>query len=95
MQIDDTLINYLENLSYLTLDDKERARLSSDLQNILKNMESLSELDTSGVNELSHPFDNVNNFRKDEVKQGFDRSLILRNAKVKNDEMFIVPKTVE
>ena len=48
-----------------------------------------------GVVERSHPFDNVNDFRDDEVRPSFDRALILQNAPFRNDEMIIAPKTVE
>jgi len=95
MQIDGKLISYLEDLSCLTLSDGEKNRLTGDLQKILDYMARLGELDTSGVNERSHPFDDVNAFRDDEACPSFDRELILKNAPIKNDEMIIAPKTVE
>ena len=95
MQIDDKLISYLEDLSCLTLSDGEKNRLTADLQKILEYMARLGELDTAGITERSHPFDNVNVFRDDIEMPSFDRELILKNAPVKNDEFFIAPKTVE
>jgi len=95
MQIDEKLIAYLEELSYLTLSDAEKKRLAGDLEGILSKMAQLSELDVEGVPERSHPFDNVNAFRSDEVKPSLGRELILKNAPVKNSEVFIAPKTVE
>jgi aspartyl/glutamyl-tRNA(Asn/Gln) amidotransferase C subunit len=95
MQIDDKLLAYLEDLSCLTLSADEKIRLTHDLQEILDYMARLGELNTDGVVERSHPFDNVNVFRDDEVCPSFDRALILRNAPVKNDQMIIAPKTVE
>jgi len=95
MQIDDKLIDYLEELSYLMLSDGEKVRLTADLRKILNYMERLGELDTDGVPERSHPFDNVNAFRDDEIGVSFDRELILKNAPDRNGEMFIAPKTVE
>ena len=95
MQIDNGLIAYLEDLSCLTLSEGEKSRLTGDLQKILDYMARLGELDTTGVNERSHPFDNINCFREDDVRHSFDRGLILKNAPVKNEEMIIAPKTVE
>jgi aspartyl/glutamyl-tRNA(Asn/Gln) amidotransferase C subunit len=95
MLIDDTLISYLEDLSCLTLSDAEKSRLAGDLKDILSGMERLSGLNTEGVPERSHPFDNVNAFRDDEAGSSFDRGLILKNAPDKNDAAFIAPKTVE
>ena len=95
MQIDDNLISYLEDLSCLTLSDEEKQRLTGDLGDIISGMAKLSELDTSGVSERSHPFDNVNAFREDETAPSVERELIMKNAPNRNDEMFIAPKTVE
>jgi len=95
VQIDDKLIAYLEDLSCLTLSADERTRLTGDLQKILDYMARLGELDTKGVNERSHPFDDVNAFRDDEARPSFERSLILKNAPVRNDEFILAPKTVE
>jgi aspartyl/glutamyl-tRNA(Asn/Gln) amidotransferase C subunit len=95
MHIDDTLISYLEDLSCLTLSADEKSRLTGDLQEIVDYMARLGELNTDGVTERSHPFDNVNVFRDDEARPSADRELILKNAPNRNDEMIIAPRTVE
>jgi aspartyl/glutamyl-tRNA(Asn/Gln) amidotransferase C subunit len=95
MQIDDKLLAYLEDLSCLTLSADEKTKLTHDLQEILDYMARLGELNTDGVVERSHPFDNVNDFRDDVARPSFDRALILQNAPVRNDQMIIAPKTVE
>ena len=95
MQIDNQLISYLEELSCFKLSDNEKDILTADLQNIINGIEKIKELNTDGVNERVHSFDNVNVFRDDEVLPSFDRELILKNAPVRNDEFFIAPKTVE
>jgi len=95
MQIDNELIEYLEDLSCLALSNDEKTSLTGDLQKILDYMARLSEIDTNGVSERSHPFDNVNAFRNDEVRASFERELILQNAPLKNDEFMLAPKTVE
>ena len=95
MKINETLIAYLEDLAYLTLSDDEKNRLKADLSEILNGMARLDELDTCGVPERSHPFDNVNAFRDDEARASYERELILKNAPERNEEMFIVPKTFD
>ena len=95
MKIDEKLIDYLEDLSCLSLPAEEKHQLSGDISKILSYMERLEELDTDGVIERSHPFDNVNAFREDEVCPSLRRELILKNAPHRNDEMLIAPKTVE
>ena len=95
MCIDNKLISYLEDLSCLTLGEDEKVQIAIDLDKILNYMARLSELDTDGVVERSHPFDNVNAFREDTVTGSFDRELILKNAPQKNAETFIAPRTIE
>ena len=95
MEIDSKLIAYLEDLSCLSLIDSEKNRLAEDLKEILDGMTCLEDLDTEGVAERSHPFDNTNAFREDVVQASFPRELILKNAPSRNDVMFIAPKTVE
>jgi len=93
MLIDDKLISYLEELSNLSLSAEEKKRL--DLQKVIGGFTQFDELNTDGVPECVHPFDNVNIFRDDIVLPSFDRALILANAPVRNEEYFIAPKTVE
>ena len=95
MQIDEKLISYLEDLSCLTLSDEEKQRLTGELEKILNGIARLGEQNTENVPERSHPFDNVNAFRNDEIQASFDRTFILRNAPNRNDLMFIAPKTVD
>ena len=94
IRIDEGLISYLEDLSYLTLTAEEKDRLMGDLEEILGGMARLSEFDAENVPECSHPFDNTNAFREDVPQASLDRELILKNAPDRGEDMFIVPKTV-
>ena len=95
MQVDDKLISYLEELSYISLSNEERGSIITSVQKVIDNISKLKSLDTEGVTQLTHPIDNVNVFRDDVVEESMDRSLLLQNARQKNEEMFIAPKAVE
>ena len=95
MQIDDKLIDYLEDLSYFTLSDKEKELLKDKLQNTFNDIELIKNLTTGDIPEYSHNDGKFNVFRNDEVCPSYDRELILKNAPFKNEEMFIAPKTLE
>ncbi|MDF2686162.1 MAG: aspartyl/glutamyl-tRNA(Asn/Gln) amidotransferase subunit [Clostridia bacterium] len=95
MIINDELITYLEDLSRLRLTEREKEKAKIDLSKILSYIDKLNELDTKGVEAISHPFPFTNNFREDIVKDSFDRALILSNAPAQKDGYFKVPKTVE
>ena len=95
MKIDNALVTYLEELTYLAFSENEKVGLASDLEKILSHLQIISTLDTDGVPECVSPIDKINVFREDAVKPSFDRELILKNAPESNDEMIIAPKTVE
>ncbi len=93
--IDDDLIKYLEELSRLSLTPEEEERAKEDLTKILGYIDMLNEIDTTDVEDMSHPFPYTNNFRDDEVRPSTDRELILKNAPQQKDGCFKVPTTVE
>lgn len=95
MVIDDKLIGYIEDLSRLRLTEEQKVKSAEELTKILAYIEKLNELDTTGVEAISHPFPFTNNFREDQVKPSLDRELVIKNAPVKKDGCFEVPKTFE
>jgi len=95
MKIDDKMISYLEESSRLEFSDKEKSCLADELEKIMNGINKLSELNTEGVAECCHVFDNKNVFREDTIQPSFDRELILQNAPARNEEFFIAPKTVD
>lgn len=95
MKITDELIEYIGDLSRLELSDEEKEARKKDLTDILDYMDKLSELDTEGVAEMSHPFNEVNRFREDVVTNEDRREDMLANAPEKKGDFFKVFKTVE
>lgn len=95
MKIDDKTIEYVAALAKLTLSGEERERAKQDMEDILACMETMNELDTDGIEPVSHPFPRANVFREDVVTNGADRERLLANAAVIKGGCFAVPKTVE
>lgn len=87
-------VEYIAELAKLKFKDDELENFTSQLNQILEYIEKLDELDTENVEPLSHPIENVNNFRKDEVKPSVKRGDALENAPDKNEEFFKVPKVI-
>lgn len=94
-RITDETIEYVAILSKLELSDKEKEQAKKDMTDILNYMDKLNELDTEGVEPLSHTFSVHNVFREDIVGNTDEREKILANAPAKKDGSFQVPKTVE
>ncbi|BBF45425.1 aspartyl-tRNA(Asn) amidotransferase subunit C [Lachnospiraceae bacterium KM106-2] len=95
MKITDETIKYVSALAKLELTKEEAANAKKDLESILNYMDIMNELDTSGVEPMSHAFPLINVFREDEVQNEADRENLLKNAPVQKDGCFVVPKTVE
>ena len=94
-RISDETIEYVGSLAKLELSDDEKEQAKSDISRMLDYIDKLNELDTSGVEPLSHVFPVNNVFREDVVTNGDEREQILKNAPAMKDGSFKVPKTVE
>jgi aspartyl-tRNA(Asn)/glutamyl-tRNA(Gln) amidotransferase subunit C len=95
MQIDKNLILKLETLARLELSDAERDKLQGSLNDILKMVEKLDELDTEGVAPLVYINEDVNVLRDDVVKNELTRPDALKNAPAQNGTFFKVPKVID
>jgi aspartyl-tRNA(Asn)/glutamyl-tRNA(Gln) amidotransferase subunit C len=95
MQITDELIDYLCVLSRLKLTGEEREGRKKDLGDILQYMEKLNELDTDGVREMTHPFEEFNYFREDMITNGDDRENLMTIAPERKGDYFKVKKAVD
>jgi len=88
-------VEYIARLARLEFSDAEKVTLSVELSQILQYMEKLNELDTEGVEPLSHPTELVNIMRPDEIKPSFTPEEALKNAPAKQDGFFKVPKVIK
>jgi aspartyl-tRNA(Asn)/glutamyl-tRNA(Gln) amidotransferase subunit C len=96
MVIDNKLISKLENLARLELGTEEREKISHDLNEILKMVEKLNDLDTDGVDPLIYVNEAVENkWREDEIESKITREDALKNAPDQNGVYFKVPKVIK
>ena len=93
--INDETMEYVGILAKLELSQEQKEQAKKDMARMLDYIDMLNELDTSGVEPMSHVFPVNNVFREDEVTNGDEREAILENAPAKKDGSFMVPKTVE
>lgn len=93
--ISDETIEYVGILAKLELSDEEKEQEKKDMANMLDYIDTLNELDTSGVEPMSHVFPVNNVFREDVVTNGDDREEILANAPEAKEGAFVVPKTFD
>lgn len=94
-QITDETIEYVGILAKLELSDEEKQQARKDMGNMLDYIDQLNELDTTGVEPMSHVFPAENVFREDVVTNGDESLQILQNAPEEKDNMFVVPRTFD
>ncbi len=93
--ISDETIEYVGILAKLELSGEEKEAAKKDMGRMLDYIDKLNELDTSGVEPMSHVFPVQNVFREDIVTNGDESEKTLRNAPGVKDNMFVVPKTFD
>ncbi|MBS4961169.1 MAG: Asp-tRNA(Asn)/Glu-tRNA(Gln) amidotransferase subunit GatC [Clostridiales bacterium] len=95
MVITDDMIEYIAKLAKLRLEENEKESAKEELGKIIDYMDVLNQVDTEGIEAMSHAFPVKNVFREDVVKDSTDRDIITSNAPNKKDGCFKVPMTVE
>jgi aspartyl-tRNA(Asn)/glutamyl-tRNA(Gln) amidotransferase subunit C len=87
-------VEHIAELARLKFKDEELESFTDQLNEILAYMEQLNELDTENVEPLSHPVEENNVFREDEVKPSIDREDALKNAPQRDEQFSKVPKVI-
>lgn len=95
MKINKSDIDHLASLSALNLSEEEEEEYAKDLEEILSFVDKINSLDTNNITESTVALDSVNVFRKDEVKESFDRELLMQNAPSSNGIAYQLPPILE
>ena len=89
MEID---LQHVVNLARIDLSPEEETRIRPQMQEILKYVDKLNELDVEGIEPTAHAVPLTNVMRKDEVLPSLPRDDALRNAPRRANGLFVVPK---
>ena len=95
MDIDDALIDKLALLARLRFQGDEKDAIKSDLGKMIRFIDKLNELDTSGIEPLIYLNDNTASLRRDTIAGMCSQEEGLKNAPVHNEEFFKVPKVID
>jgi aspartyl-tRNA(Asn)/glutamyl-tRNA(Gln) amidotransferase subunit C len=98
VKITEKEVRYVAGLANLTLSDPEIAKLQSDLDGILGHMDSLNEVDTTGVEPMSQVLFEAGEtatLRPDQPVTPLDNKTALANAPQPGAGYFKVPKVIE
>lgn len=95
MEINCETIKHLAELSNFSLSEAETERLGGDLENIIKYISQLDELNTDNVEPTYQVFEMENVWREDEIlEQDATREELLALTRETEDRQIKVPKVL-
>lgn len=95
MSVDAQTVRRVAHLARIAVADDEVAALQGELNAILAFVEQLGEVDVGGVEPMTSVMPMVMKMRADVVTDGEMADAIIRNAPVREDHFFLVPKVIE
>ena len=95
MIIDDETLDKIAKLANIKIKDSERETLKTDMTAILSWIDKLKEVDTSGIEPITHMTKETNQVRADENKRNISVEEALKNAQKSTENYFVVPKVIK
>ena len=95
MSVDTAIVRHIARLARLKMSDAEVGAMVPELNNILRWVEQLGEVDTDGVEPLTAVIDQKLRLRDDVINDGEVRDEVLLNAPDAQHGFFAVPKVIE
>ena len=88
-------VEYIAELSRLSLSEAEALAMERDLERILDYVASLQEVDTEGVEPTAHAIALETPLRSDRAAVAMDPELALANAPERSGTAFAVPRVID
>jgi len=88
-------VRHIAKLARLKLNDKEIGYFAGQLSKIIDYIDQLKEVDVSNIEPTNHALLIQNVFRKDIVEPSLRQDDVLKNAPLKEEGFFKVPRIIE
>lgn len=95
MAITKDKVKYIANLARIKLNQKEEEKLSKQLEDIIRFVDKLKEVDVSSIEPTSHILPISNVFREDKLSESLPLKEVLKNAPQSKEDFFVVPKVID
>lgn len=95
MTIKKDIVRHIANLCRIKLTPKEERKLSKQLEEIIRFIDKLKEVDISSVSPTSHILSLSNVWREDKLSESLSIEEVLKNAPQSEENFFVVPKIIE
>ncbi len=95
MSISRADVEKVAHLARIAITEDSIAPTTERLANVLAMVDQLQAINTTGIEPLAHPLDTVQRLRADVVTETNQRELLMKNAPVAQDSLFLVPRVIE
>jgi len=85
-------VEHVAKLARLELTEEEKTKFTTQLGDVLKYVDQMNEVDTTGVEPMAHAIDFVNVMRDDNVNYEQSKEELMKNAPSEENGFFKVPK---
>jgi len=93
--MDKKTVTTISYLSRLKIDGEKEEKITNDLENIIKFVDQLNDVDTSNIEPLANPLEKTAKTRKDQITAENLKEELLNIAPSSNEDYFLVPRVVE
>ena len=95
MKITRDLLDKMAHLARLEVKEEDAEKMMADMSAMITWVEKLNQVDTHDVEPLTTMSHEGNALREDKVKNHLPHEEVLKNAPVKNEDYFRVPKVLD
>ena len=93
--MDKKTVTTISYLSRLKIDEEKEEKITNDLENIIKFVDQLNDIDTSDIEPLTNPLEKTAKTRDDIETEDNLKKELLEIAPSSNEDYFLVPRVVE
>jgi aspartyl-tRNA(Asn)/glutamyl-tRNA(Gln) amidotransferase subunit C len=88
-------VKHVAKLARLSLTEDECSQFTEQLDKIMGYFDELQQVDTDGIEPMSHPIPKGNVLREDQIVKSASREELMEGAPVKEGSFFRVPRIGE
>ena len=88
-------VHRIAHLARIEITEEQARATAAQLNDIFAMIERIGQVDTAGVEPMTHPLDGIQRLRDDLVERPPEREDLLRNAPEQQDGLFLVPRVIE
>ncbi len=88
-------ITHIAKLARLRMEDQQARSCATQLSRVLELIEQMNQIDTSGIEPMSHPQDTALILREDRVTASAQTQAYLEIAPAVENGLYLVPRVIE